>query len=72
MKSGPNPISNQTNSTNEPIPGQLLLVLVARRGLPLGDLLGGEGVELLHRDQVNLLVLRLELLALGHLRGDNK
>ena len=69
MKSGLNPFSNQTKSTNEPIPGQLLLVLVARRGLPLGDLLGGDGVELLHRDQLHLLVLGLELLALGHLRG---
>ena len=46
-------------------------MLVARRGLPLGDLLGGDGVELLHRDQLHLLVLGLELLALGHLRGVN-
>ena len=36
-------------------------------GVSLADLLGRELVELLHRDQVHLLVLRLELLALGHL-----
>ena len=37
-------------------------------GVSLADLLWRELVELLHRDQVHLLVLRLELLALGHLR----
>ena len=46
-------------------------MLVALGCLPLGDLLGGEGVEVLDRDQVHLLVLGLELLALGHLIGVN-